>query len=108
MNVFTSYTTFEVGAVMKKLRQQAKHLGVDCVGCEWPGAKRVSSLQDCCLSTTVCPYHARQFCSQEFHAVKRSLKRPHSSKISKDAICGVSLKKKKNYKLRRAFQYALA
>lgn len=43
MNVFTSHTTFEVGAVMEKLGQQAKYLGVDRVGCEWPGAKRVRS-----------------------------------------------------------------
>lgn len=28
---------------MEKLGQQAKYLGVDRMGCEWPGAKRVYS-----------------------------------------------------------------
>lgn len=28
---------------MEKLGQQAKYLGMDHMGCEWPGAKRVYS-----------------------------------------------------------------
>lgn len=43
---------------MKKLRQQAKHLGVDCVGCEWPGAKRA-----CPASRTVEFNHYRTYLS---------------------------------------------